>query len=93
MKNDVLTRKRGTLCQKEIKKTEFLTLEYRMYEQSDCKVPYSIEIVATNGQNEISGILEHCFDLKEEAKAFFEVISRNLVTPISLSYIYEDYCE
>ena len=83
----------GRLIFKEVKKTELLTLEYRVYEASEGKAPYSIEVIASNGTNEKSAILRGAFDLCEEAKRFFELISRNFVTPVSLSYIYEDYCE
>lgn len=100
MKNESVTKKEGSSCYKEgqlilkeVKKTELLTLEYRMYEEGSCRAPYSIEVVATNGINEINAVLENCFDLFGEARSFFELISRNLVTPVSLSYIYEDYCE
>jgi hypothetical protein len=86
-------RELGRLIFKEVKKTEFLTLEYRAYEASEEKAPYSIEVIASNGKNEKSAVLSGAFDLREEAKSFFDLISRNLVTPVSLSYVYEDYCE
>ena len=83
----------GRLIFKEVKKTELLTLEYRVYEASEGKAPYSVEVIATNGTNRKNAILMGAFDLCEEAKRFFDLISRNFVTPVSLSYIYEDYCE
>ncbi|MBQ5800858.1 MAG: hypothetical protein IIW20_03140 [Clostridia bacterium] len=91
--SEALAQKEGRLIFKEVKRTEFLTLEYRVYEASEGKAPYSIEVIASNGKNEKSAVLSGAFDLREEAKSFFDLISRNLVTPVSLSYVYEDYCE
>ena len=84
---------KGKLIFTEKRRNQWFDFEYKLYEAQDCKAPYSIEVSVRNGEREKSAILMNCFDLKETAKAFFDIAVRNFITPISLEYVYEDFCE
>ena len=92
MKNEKETQERKLLfCEK--RSSRWLDFEYRLYSDGYEKAPFSIEVLATNQNNVKKAELIHCFDSEEYAKAFFDIAVRNLATPHSLQYMYENFCE
>ena len=87
-------KKRRVLCY-ERRATPWLLLEYRLFEDIDDEegVPYSVGICASNGKRERYTELENCFYELDISKMFFDILVRNMATPIALSYIYNDFTE
>ena len=87
-------KKRRLLCY-EKRRTPWLLLEYRLFEDidDDERLPYTVGICASNGKRERYTELENCFYELDISKMFFDVLVRNMATPLALSYIYNDFTE
>lgn len=87
-------KRRRVLCY-ERRKTSYLILEYRLFEDidDDEKAPYTVGICASNGKRERYTELENCFYEKDISRMFFDILVRNMVTPVGLSYVYNDFTE
>ena len=87
--------KKRKLLYYEKRRTPWLLLEYRLFEDTDEdeKLPYTVGICASNGARQRYTELENCFYEKDISKMFFDVLVRNMATPVALSYIYSDFTE
>ena len=87
-------KRRRVLCY-ERRKTPYLVLEYRLFEDidDDESSPYTVGICASNGKRERYTELENCFYELDISRMFFDILVRNMVTPVGLSYIYNDFTE
>ncbi|MBE6696127.1 MAG: hypothetical protein E7587_06695 [Ruminococcaceae bacterium] len=87
--------KKRRLLYYEKRRTPYLLLEYRLFEDTDGdeRLPYTVGICASNGERERYTELENCFYEEDISKMFFDILVRNMVTPVALSYIYSDFAE